>query len=86
LGRYFGSRRKRKLAGHHHGLVGFNAALDHGEVAFLSLAGLHWAKINSVVGFHHENKRSTLANLDGLRRDKRGVLKRVQDETDAHKF
>jgi hypothetical protein len=86
LGRYLGSWRKRKLAGYHYGLIGFHAALDHGEVAFLSLAGLHRAKIDSVIGFHHENKRPTLANLDGLCRHECGVLERVQDETNAHKF
>jgi hypothetical protein len=86
LGRYFGSWRKRKLAGYHYGLIGFHAALDHGEVAFLPLARLHRTKIDSVIGFHHENKRPTLANLDSLRRNKRRVLKCVQDETDAYKF
>jgi hypothetical protein len=86
LGRYFRSRRKRKLAGHYYGLVGFHAALDHGEVAFLPLAGLYRAKIDSVIGFHHENKRPTLANLDGLCRDECGILERVQDETNPHEF
>src|SRR4029077_5043586 len=86
LRRYLRARRKRKLAGHHYGLIGFHAALDHGEVAFLPLARLDRAKIDSVIGLHHENKRPALANLNGLRRDKRGVLKHVQDETDPHKF
>src|SRR5205814_5275069 len=86
LGRYFRSRCKRKLTSHHHGLVGCDAALDYSEVAFLTLAGLHRSKFDSIVGFHHENKRPILANLNGLRRDKRGVLEHVQDETHAHKF
>ena len=86
LGRHLGSRCKSKLAGHHDGLVGFHAAFDHGEIAFLTLAGFHRSKIDCVVRFHYENERPTLANLDGLRRDKRGVLEHVQDKTDAHKF
>ena len=84
--RYFRSRRKRKLAGHHDGLIGFHAALNHSEIAFLPLAGLDRAKIDGVIRFHHENKRPTLANLDGLCRDECGVLERVQDETNPHKF
>ena len=86
LRRYFGSGGKRKLAGHHNGLIGFETALDHVEVALLALARLHGAEIDSVIGFHHENKRPTLANLDGLCRDECGVLERIQDETNPHEF
>ena len=86
LGRNLASRCKRKLASDHDGLAGFHTALDHAEIAFLALAGFHRAKIDCVVRFHHENERPTLANLDGLPRDKRGVLEHVQDKTDPHKF
>src|SRR6266496_1035701 len=84
--RYSCSRRKRKLARDNNGLASFYTALDDREVAVLTLAGCYRTKIDSVVGFDHEHKRPALANLHGLRRDKRCVLERVQNETDTHKF
>ena len=73
LGCYLRPGRKGKLAGDHYSLVRFYA-IDHSEVASLTLAGFHRTEIDSVIGFHHENKRPTLANLDGLCRNKRCVL------------
>jgi hypothetical protein len=50
---------------------GFTPLSNHVKIAFLTLARVHRAKIDCVVRFHHENERPILANLDGLRRDKR---------------
>src|SRR5437870_13443613 len=49
LWRYFRSRRKRKLAGHHDGLIGFHASLNHSEITSLPLAGLYRAEIVGVI-------------------------------------
>ena len=84
--RHFRPWRKRELAGDNNSLAGFHAALNHDKIAVLALTWFHRPKFNSVVRLYHKNKRPTLANLDGLRRHKRGVLERVQNETDKDKF
>src|SRR5437667_11275257 len=81
LRRHFRPWRKRELAGDNNSLAGFHAALNHDKIAVLALTWFHRPKFNSVVRLYHKNKRPTLANLDGLRRHKRGVLERVQNET-----
>ncbi len=50
--------RERKLPGHNNGLARLDAAFDHGHVAVLPLARFYRTKIDSVVRFHHKNKRA----------------------------
>ena len=84
--RDFRSRRKRKLASDNDRLVWFHTALDYGQIALLALPGRDRTKLDSVVRFHHEHERSRLTNLHGLRRHKRRVLERVQNEADEDKL
>ena len=68
LRRYSRSGRKCKLASNNNGLARFDTAVDHSEIAVLTLAWLHRTKVDSIVRFHYEHERPALANLDGLRR------------------
>jgi len=58
--------RERKLPCNDDGFTGLYATLEHGQVAILPLTGFDWSKINGVVRFHHEHKRTILTDLHGL--------------------
>src|SRR5260370_4872434 len=69
-----------------HGHVSYDTILDKHEIALLALPRCYSTKLDRVVSFHHENERTALAHLHGLRRHKVGVLENVQNETNMHKL
>src|SRR5262245_27839543 len=77
LRRDFRSWSKRKLAGDNNRLVWLHTVLDHSQIALLALPRRDRTKLDSVVRFNDEHEWPRLANLDGLRWHKCGVLERV---------
>src|ERR1041385_2059655 len=86
LGIDFCSWSECKLAGHDDCFARFYTAFYHLEIALLPLSRLHRSQIDGIVRLHHENERSALTDLDGLRRPEPSVFEHVKNETHADKL
>src|SRR5205085_5288130 len=65
--------------------AGLHPVSDQGEIA-LRLAGFYLTQFQRQIGFHHENIRTVLPDLDRGARHQLRVFQDVEDQSDLHEL